>query len=152
MTKRQFLVGTGSVLVVLPAGWTFSGCDDDDEQEDITLPVDAAVDGPPAVDAAPGPAADAEPALPFLRFTSSVDVGHMHTVTLEVSTIAAPPSAGVIRETSIDDQHLHTVTLTEQELRAIDAGETVTKTTSVVAAHVHTFAFSRAAGIPVPMG
>lgn len=126
MTKRQFVTSWGSVLVLLPATTLlFGGCDDDED------------DG-----ARPDPDSGAAP--PLLMFVSSVDQGHRHTVTLETATLDAPPTTGVSRDTSVDGGHSHMVMLTEQDLRNINAGQTVTKAATSAGGHTHTFMFARA--------
>ncbi len=75
-----------------------------------------------------------------LTFTTSFNDSHTHTVSLELSEITTPPAAGVTKITSLNSSHTHTVSLTEADLASIDAGNTVTKTTSEdeTPGHVHT--------------
>jgi hypothetical protein len=78
-----------------------------------------------------------------LSFTSSNDLDHTHTVSLQLSEIDTPPSAGVTKTTSNDHAHTHQVGLTAAELDMIDQGSTVTKTTTNDENHTHTFAFRK---------
>lgn len=78
-----------------------------------------------------------------LTFTSSNDLDHTHTVLLQVTELSAPPAAGVDKTTSNVLSHTHTVALTEAELASIEAGSSVTKTTSEDDAHSHTFTFTK---------
>jgi len=82
-----------------------------------------------------------------LTFTTSNDLNHTHTVSLQQSDISAPPAAGVTKTTSFDDSHTHTVSLTEADLASINAGNTVTKTTSEDETpnfvHTHTVSFHK---------
>jgi len=82
-----------------------------------------------------------------LTFTTSTDDGHHHTVSLQQSDINTPPAAGVTETTSLDNSHTHTVSLTEADLMSIQAGNTVTKTTSEdetpLHVHTHTVAFHK---------
>jgi hypothetical protein len=78
-----------------------------------------------------------------LTFISSTDLGHSHTVGLQVTEINTPPSGGVTKTTSNDLNHTHTVSLTSAELDSIATGSTVTKTTSMDDSHTHTFDFKK---------
>lgn len=78
-----------------------------------------------------------------LTFISSNDLGHTHTVALQMTDLTAPPPAGVNETTSFNTNHTHQVALTAAELDSIQAGTTVTKTTSTDDGHSHTFAFHR---------
>ena len=81
------------------------------------------------------------------RFTSSFDDGHTHTVDLAKADVSTPPVGGRTETTSLDLSHTHTVTLTEADFASINAGNTVTKTTSEDTTpgqiHTHTFAFHK---------
>ena len=81
-----------------------------------------------------------------LHFTSSADPadGHTHTVDLADADIASPPTSGRVLTTSLVLAHTHTVTLTEADFASIDAGNTVTITTSEdeTPGHVHTHQFA----------
>jgi len=70
--------------------------------------------------------------------TSTVALGHTHTVCVLQSDLANPPAAGVTYTTSSPDP-MHMVTLTQAQLRSIQAGQTVTVTTSVANNHTHNF-------------
>jgi hypothetical protein len=73
--------------------------------------------------------------------TSSVALGHTHTVCVLETDLTNPPSAGVTYTTSGPDP-THTVTLTAAQLSAINGGQSVTVTTSTSAGHTHEFVLS----------
>jgi hypothetical protein len=199
MTKREFLIKGGSVLLVLPAGWSLSGCDDDDEgKKDAAVSADSsagvdtaspAADAPVARDTAAAgpetgvpearppadtagatearppadtaaatdtrpppdagaPARDAAPSAMFLRYTSTLDNAHTHDFTISMAALQSPPATGVMGNTTLVAAHVHEVALTAAELMSIAGGQTVNKTSSSVAGHTHSFAFSRAGGTP----
>ena len=76
-------------------------------------------------------------------FTSSTVQSHNHTVTLTQSEVQSPPSAGIFRETSSSVYHTHSVTLSQADLESVNAGNTVTISTSVTSGHSHTFDFKK---------
>jgi hypothetical protein len=78
-----------------------------------------------------------------LTFTSTNVSGHTHTTTLDLSTIETPPSGGADRETSSSDGHTHHVVLTQADLTSINSGGTVTKETTLVSSHTHSFSFKK---------
>jgi hypothetical protein len=137
MERREFLVAGGSLLLILPAGWLVAGCDDDNGH-----PVDAGVDA--RADAGDASATtDGSVSTGVLRFTSSVVAGHQHDFTITLAELATPPSGGFTRDTGVAQAHVHQVTLSQTELMMIAGGQTVTKDTTLVAGHLHTFTFNR---------
>ena len=78
-----------------------------------------------------------------LSFTSSSELSHTHTVTLQLTEISTPPAVGVDKTTSNDLNHTHRVSLTAAELDSINQGNTVTKTTTNDDNHTHQFAFRK---------
>jgi hypothetical protein len=70
--------------------------------------------------------------------TSTVALGHTHTVCVLSSDLSSPPSGGVTYTTSGPDP-THTVTLTQAQLQSIQSGQSVTVTTSVANNHTHDF-------------
>jgi len=119
MTRREVLIQMGSLLLLVPAGTVFVGCGDSDDGDD-------------------GGTGTA------LTFTSNVVQAHSHRVSIQMSELTEPPSSGVNRNTTVDDGHLHTVSLSEADLSAIESGQVVTKETTLVNAHTHTFEFRKA--------
>ena len=77
-----------------------------------------------------------------LDTTSSVALGHTHTVCVLESDLTTPPSAGVTYTTSGPDP-THTVTLTAAQLSSINGGMAVTVTTSTAGGHDHQFVISK---------
>jgi hypothetical protein len=118
MNRREVIVKMGGLLLILPAARVLMGCGSDSGTDPNSI-----------------------------RFTSSLDDGHTHTVSLQVTEISSPPAGGVTKTTSFDQSHTHTVSLTGADLDSIQAGNTVTKTTSEDATpghvHTHTFDFKK---------
>jgi hypothetical protein len=112
MDRREFLVRSGAVMLILPAGWAVSGCSDDDDDGD-------------------------------LLFTSSTIDGHSHQITLTMAELQSPPTSGLSRDTSSNDGHTHRVELSADDLSRINLRQTVSKETSLVNGHTHTFTFLR---------
>ncbi len=73
--------------------------------------------------------------------TSSVALGHTHTVCVLQADLTNPPSGGVTYTTSGPDP-THTIALTAAQLSAINGGQSVTVTTSTSAGHTHQFVLS----------
>jgi hypothetical protein len=124
MERRQFLINGGKVLLVLPAGWVLANCSNTTSS----------------------PAPSTNVGTGTLMFTSSITEGHNHTFSMTVQEIDSPPSGGISRDTSTTLNHMHVVTLTAAQMDQIAAGQVVTMDTSLVQNHLHTFAFSLAAG------
>jgi hypothetical protein len=122
MERRQFLINSGKVLLVLPAGWALANCSSNNSNVPPTNVTTAT-----------------------RTFTSSVTAGHTHDFTLSGTEIDTPPGGGIMRDTSTTLNHFHMVTLTAAQLSQIAAGQVVTMDTSLVDGHLHTFTFSLAA-------
>jgi hypothetical protein len=114
MNRREVLLRVGGILLVIPASRLLMACGGDS-----------------------GGSANS------LHFTSSLNDGHTHTVDLANADIATPPDGGRTETTSLDQAHTHTVVLTDSDFAAINAGSSVTKTTSEdeTPGHVHTHQF-----------
>jgi hypothetical protein len=124
MDRRGFLIRTlrgGSVLLVLPAGWALGGCGSGSSTTMAVVTPDAGADG--------------------IRFTSDTTGGHTHDFIIAMSTLEQPPSGGVAGDTTVTLNHDHVVSLSQDELAAIQAGQAVSKQTTVVDGHLHTFKF-----------
>ena len=74
--------------------------------------------------------------------TSSVTLGHTHTVCVLEADLTSPPSGGVTYTTSGPDP-THTITLTAAQLSSINGGQSITVTTSTSGGHTHQFVLSR---------
>jgi hypothetical protein len=61
---------------------------------------------------------------------STVNEGHTHSVCVPTSDMASPPAAGATYTSSNDGNHTHTITLTAAQLSSIEAGQSVTVTSS----------------------
>jgi hypothetical protein len=114
MNRREVLLRVGGILLVIPASRLLMACGGDSGSNPN-----------------------------FLRFTSSLDDGHTHTVDLAKADVSTPPDGGRTETTSLDQAHTHTVVLTDSDFAAINAGSSVTKTTSEdeTPGHVHTHQF-----------
>jgi hypothetical protein len=119
MNRREVIFRVGGILLAIPASRVLMACGSDSG----------------------GAAANS------FRFTSSLDDSHTHTVDLLKTDVSTPPAAGVTETTSLEQSHTHTVSLTVADLDSINAGNTVTKTTSEDETpghvHTHTFAFHK---------
>ncbi len=113
MDRREVIVKLGGLLLVLPAARVLMACGSGSGSSGT------------------------------LTFVSSNDLGHTHSVGLQMSDITTPPAAGVTETTSNVLNHVHTVALTAADLDSIAAGNTVTKTTSNDDNHTHTFDFKK---------
>ena len=126
-TRRQFLGTTGRVLVVVPAGYAIGqlviACSSSSGECDNAGDVDSQTDR--------------------IVFTSSCGNNHVHDFTLMRATVATPPTNGLHQETSsYEGDHTHVIDLSVDELVQIQGGQTVTKTSSVVKGHTHSFDFA----------
>ncbi len=115
MNRREVIFRIGGILLAIPASRILMACGSDSGGNPNSL-----------------------------SFTSSSDDGHTHTASLLLTDISAPPVGGATKTTSLDQSHTHTVSLTEADLDSIQAGNTVTKTTSEdeTPGHVHTHQFA----------
>jgi hypothetical protein len=118
-TRRQFLSSTVAVLILVPAcasssSGTSSGADGGTK----------GCDG--------------------VSSTSTVALGHTHTVCVPQSDLSNPPEEGATYTTS-PPMPMHTITLTAAQLASIEAGQTVTVTTSTNANHNHMFSITKSA-------
>jgi len=146
MERREFNRQLLVAVIAIPAARMLAACTSDNQTlayADLSTPTSPG----PVVDAASQPAdlattSPADLAMGSITYVSSNVAGHAHTVTLEVTLFSAPPSAGITRETSVASSHSHSVSLTMQELQAIAAGGTVSKDTTLVQSHTHTFVFT----------
>jgi len=76
-------------------------------------------------------------------FTSSVDQGHSHTVSLSKTEVQSPPAAGISRQTSSSSGHTHTFAMSQDQLSSVNSGGTVVITTSTDSGHSHTFTIQK---------
>lgn len=88
--------------------------------------------------------------------TSTVVLGHSHTLCVPASDLNAPPAAGATYTTSTADGHTHTVALTPPQLSAVAQGQSVRVTTALGGTsqsglHSHDFAVEKAAVITPPI-
>ena len=71
---------------------------------------------------------------------SSVDnSGHSHTVKISFSDVDSPPSNDQPLQTSSIGGHTHSITLTSSDYQQLQAGQKITKTSTSVNTHTHTF-------------
>jgi len=76
--------------------------------------------------------------------TSSVALGHSHTVCVPAADLSAPPQGGGTFTTSGPDP-THTITLSAAQLSAMAQGQSVSVTTSNDGAHTHDFMLQKTA-------
>ncbi len=114
MDRREVIVKLGGLLLVLPAARVLGAC-----------------------------GGDSGGGTQSLTFVSSNDLGHTHTVSLQMTDLTAPPAAGTTKTTSSELAHTHQVTLTSADLDSINQGNTVVKTTTNDDGHTHTFSFHK---------
>jgi hypothetical protein len=66
---------------------------------------------------------------------STVTNNHDHSLCVPSTDLSNPPAGGATYTTSLNDGHTHTVTLSQQQLQTIQSGGSVTVTTSAPFAH-----------------
>ncbi len=74
-------------------------------------------------------------------FTSSVNSGHSHTVEIKITDLSQPPEGGRTLSTS-STGHTHSVTLSQSDFVALEASETLVRSTTSNSGHLHTFTFT----------
>lgn len=150
MRRRRFLLQVGGALVAAPAAWVVAGCggDDGDGVDAATSP-DGAVglDAAPAVDAVPPPdidpaapdsaplpdaaaTPDAEPSLCLSNGAadSAISANHGHSLSIPAADITAGSQKSYdIRGLG---NHPHTLTVTAAHFTSLQAGDSVTITSS----------------------
>jgi hypothetical protein len=149
MDRRAFNKKLLLAVITVPAARLLAACDDDTNAS-VTFDLSTPPTPPPAAPGdmaspppppAPEDMASPTPPPPMAQtYTSSSVAGHSHSLTLEGALFANPP-ASVSRQTTLVSGHTHSVTLSQDELRTIAAGGTVTKETSIDDSHLHTFTF-----------
>jgi hypothetical protein len=77
--------------------------------------------------------------------TSTVNAGHSHLLCVSASDLSSPPAAGMTYTSSASGSgpHTHTVTLLAVQLMQIQAGQSVTVTSSNNVGHTHDFSVSK---------
>ena len=71
--------------------------------------------------------------------TSSVDSGHSHTVKISFSDVNTPPPVNQPLQTSSSGGHTHNITLNTSDYQQLQDGQKITKTSTTVNSHTHTF-------------
>jgi hypothetical protein len=75
--------------------------------------------------------------------TSSVELGHTHTLCVAAGDLDAPPAGGATYSTSVTEGHDHSVTMSQAQLATVASGGSVVVTSSLVnggaGAHTHQF-------------
>jgi hypothetical protein len=115
LNRREFVSGTTIAFLLVPLAACSSGGG-----------------------ATPGSASDCS----GLSATSSVALGHTHTVCVLETDLTSRPAAGVTYTTSLPDP-MHTIFLTAAQLSMINGGQSVTVTTSTNGNHNHQFVLIR---------
>ena len=99
---------------------------------------------PMMVTAGCGPSGGGNPTTD--TYTSTITNGHTHDITIAIADFDAPPVGGFDGSTTQSGGHTHTVTLTQDQLKSIGGGGSVTVSTTVAGGHLHDFTFTRKAG------
>ena len=84
---------------------------------------------------------------PQAIYTSSTTEGHDHTFAIQLTDFENPPSTGVSGETSRTLEHTHHVSVSMDELARVQAGGSVTVTTSSTLAHAHVSTFVKVSSL-----
>jgi hypothetical protein len=109
MDRREFLVRSGAVMLILPAGWAVSGCSDDDEGVDLRF-TSSTVGGHSHQITLTMAELQSPPSSGLSRDTSSSD-GHTHRVELSADDLGLINlRQPVTKETSLANGHTHTFT------------------------------------------
>jgi hypothetical protein len=116
-SRRKMLQAAGAGWVVLVL--TQLGCSDDDDES-----------GGGTCDGAGS--------------TSSVFGDHRHFLCVPLADLTTPPAGGKTYDSTASEGHIHQVTLSAADFPSINAGQTVTVTSTVADGHTHTFALRRA--------
>lgn len=78
-------------------------------------------------------------------YTSSNVNSHIHTFSIDDTSFATPPAAGVSGDTSSNAGHTHSVSVSMAQLQQVATGQSVTVATSNVGNHTHVFTFTKIA-------
>src|SRR5262245_53115434 len=81
MDRRGFLIRGGSVMLILPVGWSIAGCSDNNDNNNVVPPPTQQMGG-------------------TLLFHSSITENHSHDFTIDMTEVSSPPAAGISRSTS----------------------------------------------------
>ncbi len=86
-----------------------------------------------------------EPENPLFEksFISTSVQGHTHDVKVWRKEIETPDAAGVSRATSLVNSHVHTFSMTQAQCQAVNAGSKLDIETSVDNGHSHVFTIQK---------
>jgi hypothetical protein len=118
LTRRQFLKGTMTTLVLIP----IVGCGSDG--------------GSPSGTGNPG-------TCEGVSSTGTNTGGHIHTLCVPTSDLTSPPASGRTYTTSSNSGHTHSVTLSQVQLQNVESGGSVT-VDSTGGGHTHAFTIEKA--------
>lgn len=121
MERRDFLLGLGMALLAPSALAAVSGCGDGSTS---STPADG-FDVVSSTNSGPGGSP------------------HSHGLTILLADLANPPAAGVTYTASTAEGHSHQVTISQPDLSDIQAGLTVSESSTVVSGHLHTFSIRK---------
>jgi hypothetical protein len=138
-TRREFVESATVMLLMIP----LTRCSENTSSNVVVPPDGAVPDGGDGA-AAEGAAPEAAPSGCASNPTSTTVLGHAHMVCVLATDLANPPAGGVTYTTTTSSSatiasHNHTVTLTAAQLATINAGQSVTVTTSITTSHTHDF-------------
>ncbi len=112
MNRREFIIQMGTALIAVPIALSLESCGNDNGG-DVALPATG------------------------FDVISTTEVGHNHSVRILNSDLASPLAGGVVYTSSLSLGHSHTITLTQQQLMDINNGIIVTVISSLNDGHTH---------------
>lgn len=115
MNRREFIIRMGAALVSVPVVLSLQSCGSDNGG--------STPDG--------------------FDVVSSSNFNHTHTARILTADLTSPPSGGVVYTSSLDGGHDHTITLTQQQLTDINNNLQVSVVSSTDNAHTHTWTIQK---------
>jgi len=76
-------------------------------------------------------------------FISTSSQSHTHGITMWKNEIENPPSGGMSRATSLVNSHVHTFTMSQDQLQQVKNGAKLDIETLVDSGHTHTFTIQK---------
>ena len=131
LTRRELLTRGTTLLLLVPI---VSSCSSSSMSSQAPAPPDSETGG----------------TCTGIESTSTIAQSHDHMVCVPTTDLTNPPASGATYTTTNVSEHMHTMTLSQAQLSAIEAGTTVTLTTSSVVdpidgvLHSHSFSIMKA--------
>lgn len=138
-TRREFLASATTTLLLIPI---------------VACSSSSSPSSSPSSPSSPGSPFDGG-ACDGVESTSSLVSQHTHLLCVPTSDLESPPAGGATYTSSVapdplatgapdSGAHTHTVTLSQAQLSSVQAGQSVTTTSSISLEHDHTFLIVRA--------